>query len=71
MHVSMIMLCFLFTECEHCDIPGHICDPDTGRCVCPPLTTGPTCDHCQSGAWGYEPGKGCKVCSQFSCKSVL
>jgi len=60
-HDHMIVLHLLSTECDHCDKPGHVCDPDTGHCVCSPLTTGPTCDRCQPGAWGYEPGKGCKV----------
>lgn len=59
--VHIMLLRLLFTECDRCDKPGHICDPDTGRCVCPPLTTGPACDRCQLGSWGYEPGKGCKV----------
>lgn len=59
--VCIMLLHLSFTECDHCDKPGYICDPDTGRCVCPPLTTGPVCDQCQPGSWGYEPGKGCKV----------
>lgn len=48
-------------ECEPCDKPGHICDPDTGRCVCPTGTEGPKCQSCSAGTWGYHSVKGCKV----------
>ena len=41
--------------------PGHICDPDTGRCVCPPRTRGDRCERCEPGAWDYHAFKGCKV----------
>lgn len=52
---------FLNIECDVCDLPGRICDPDTGACVCPPLTTGATCEICQPRAWGFMYLKGCKV----------
>lgn len=43
--------------------PGHICDPDTGRCVCPSLTYGEHCDRCRPGSWNLIPGIGCKPCA--------
>lgn len=51
----------VFVECAPCEKPGHICDPDTGRCVCPPLTEGTECQKCSFGSWGYDAYKGCKV----------
>ena len=43
-----------------------MCDPDTGRCVCPPLTQGARCESCAPNAWNYEPIKGCRPCSCHS-----
>ena len=51
----------LVAACEPCNLPGHICDPDTGRCVCPALTSGVACDSCVPNSWGFRTGKGCKV----------
>jgi laminin alpha 1/2 len=39
-----------------------VCDPDTGRCICPPLTRGAACQECSIGTWNYHPYKGCKSC---------
>lgn len=47
--------------CGLCDRPGHICDPKTGECVCPPFTRGPRCEQCKRHYWGYDPVEGCKV----------
>ncbi|CAN7938715.1 unnamed protein product, partial [Ixodes hexagonus] len=49
-------------ECEPCEAPGHVCDEETGRCVCPKNTGGRRCDRCNTGAWGYDPIDGCKLC---------
>lgn len=43
--------------------PGHVCDPDTGRCVCPRLTYGEHCDRCIPGAWDLVPRIGCRPCA--------
>lgn len=48
-------------ECEKCEKPGHICDVDTGRCVCPQLTEGLDCSQCTINAFGWEANKGCQV----------
>lgn len=54
----------LFIECKPCEKPGHICDMETGECVCPPNTMGDTCDQCKPMYWGYDPRFGCKVLGQ-------
>ena len=53
-----VLMC---AECPECLLPGHICDPVTGECVCPPLTEGDACERCQPDSWGHEPQTGCKV----------
>ena len=62
-------------ECAPCEKEGHICDPDTGRCVCPPYTQGPRCEACAQGTWNYHPYKGCKVGnskkSRIKCQSFF
>jgi laminin alpha 1/2 len=40
-----------------------VCDVDTGRCVCPPLTVGDRCQMCTTAAWGYDAVRGCKPCA--------
>ncbi|KAF5307738.1 hypothetical protein FQR65_LT06609 [Abscondita terminalis] len=50
-------------ECEPCDRRGYMCDPDTGRCICPPYSHGEFCQLCTINAWGYEPNAGCKACN--------
>ncbi|KMQ97151.1 laminin subunit alpha-1 [Lasius niger] len=52
-----------FTVCDTCVRPGHVCDPDTGRCVCPRLTYGEHCDRCRPGAWDLVPQVGCRSCA--------
>lgn len=54
---------FEIIECDPCDRAGHICDPDTGRCVCPPLTLGEHCDRCRPGSYDLQSGVGCKPCA--------
>lgn len=49
--------------CDTCVRPGHVCDPDTGRCVCPRLTYGEHCDRCRPGAWDLVPRVGCRPCA--------
>lgn len=48
--------------CEVCDSNAYVCDPDTGRCVCPPLSHGHDCRLCAQNTWGWEFQKGCKYC---------
>lgn len=51
-----------FSECSICDSSAKICDQDTGRCVCPPLSHGTECQLCYPNTWGWELFKGCKNC---------
>lgn len=52
---------YFISECETCEKPGHTCDLDTGRCVCPQLTEGSNCSRCTANAFGWEANKGCQV----------
>lgn len=58
--VPLRFLC-LATECKPCTKPGHICDPNTGECICPPNTEGPRCERCVTDAYDFNNTKGCKV----------
>jgi laminin, alpha 1/2 len=61
----MLLTCadkFLFSECSICDSSAKICDQETGRCVCPPLSHGSECQLCHPNTWGWEFLKGCKNC---------
>lgn len=49
-------------ECEPCNAPGHVCDEDTGRCICPKNTDGPDCSRCKEGYFGFIAQEGCKAC---------
>lgn len=62
-HFDIISINFSFSVCDSCVRPGHVCDPDTGRCVCPTLTFGEHCDRCRSGSWDLVPGVGCRPCA--------
>lgn len=59
-----------FVECPICPAAGHVCDPVTGQCVCPPFTVGDMCESCAADTWNYDPYKGCKPCSCDSAGSV-
>lgn len=60
-YLEILIRCKIPTGCQPCDKPGHVCDPVTGWCVCPPLTTGPQCGQCQPNTWGHDRVTGCKV----------
>ena len=51
-------------------VQGHVCDPDTGRCVCPRLTEGAACERCAVGSWDLDPYRGCKQCKCHRAGSV-
>lgn len=45
-----------------CDSSAKVCDQETGRCVCPPMSHGSDCQHCHPNTWGWQYLKGCKNC---------
>lgn len=54
--------CFFFcTECDQCPNSAFMCDEETGRCICPPLSRGSDCQQCYPNSWGWEHRKGCTV----------
>lgn len=66
------MNCFAFAhvECNVCDSAAKVCDQETGRCICPPLSHGSECEHCHPNTWGWEYLKGCKHCECNQIGSV-
>lgn len=46
-------------KCNH--VGSSYCNPENGDCVCKPGVTGPLCDHCMLGYWGFDE-YGCKPC---------
>lgn len=55
----------LFHEACECSHLGNNCDPHTGRCICPPNTTGNRCEKCVPNHWGHDIISGCKVSVPF------
>lgn len=53
----------IFTACDECTNSAYNCDPDTGRCICPPLSKGIDCQQCYPNSWGWEHKIGCKLCN--------
>lgn len=49
-------------ECQICPAAGHVCDPVSGDCVCPPNTVGAMCENCTANSWNYHPYNGCTLC---------
>uniref|UniRef100_A0AAZ3R377 Laminin subunit alpha-5 n=1 Tax=Oncorhynchus tshawytscha TaxID=74940 RepID=A0AAZ3R377_ONCTS len=47
-------------NCSPCGTAS--CDPHTGQCQCKPGVTGPHCNCCEDGAFGYESCSGCRRC---------
>lgn len=39
-----------------------MCDDQTGRCICPPLSRGPDCQQCVPNSWGWQHRRGCRPC---------
>ncbi|KAM9316646.1 laminin subunit alpha-4 [Gastrophryne carolinensis] len=50
------------TQC-HCSKCGaETCNDRTGKCHCKPGVTGPACDRCQIGYYGFDSCLGCQKC---------
>ncbi|XP_015258525.1 PREDICTED: laminin subunit alpha-5, partial [Cyprinodon variegatus] len=50
------------TKCSCSPCGTESCDPHTGQCHCKPGVTGPLCDHCQDGSFGFSSCSGCRQC---------
>lgn len=48
--------------CEPCSNPAYNCDPNTGRCICPPNSKGIECNQCMANSYDWQHKKGCKLC---------
>ncbi|KAM3872260.1 laminin subunit alpha-5 [Diretmus argenteus] len=47
-------------NCSPCGTES--CDPHTGQCRCKPGVTGPLCDRCEGGSYGFDSCSGCRQC---------
>ncbi|XP_047462931.1 laminin subunit alpha-5 isoform X2 [Mugil cephalus] len=50
------------TKCNCSPCGTESCDPRTGQCRCKPGVTGPRCQRCEEGAFGFESCSGCSQC---------
>ncbi|XP_069382509.1 laminin subunit alpha-5 isoform X2 [Paralichthys olivaceus] len=50
------------TECSCSPCGTDSCDPRTGQCRCKPGVTGPRCDRCEDGSFGFDSCSGCRHC---------
>ncbi|XP_037333672.2 laminin subunit alpha-5 isoform X2 [Pungitius pungitius] len=48
------------SNCSPCGTES--CDPQTGQCRCKAGVTGPSCDRCEVGSFGFELCSGCRHC---------
>ncbi|XP_061662817.1 laminin subunit alpha-5 isoform X5 [Syngnathoides biaculeatus] len=50
------------TQCSCSPCGTMSCDPHTGKCRCKPGVSGPQCQRCQDGFFGFESCAGCRPC---------
>ncbi|XP_073325739.1 laminin subunit alpha-5 [Pagrus major] len=50
------------TKCDCSPCGTESCDPHTGQCRCKPGVSGPRCEHCGDGMFGFESCSGCRQC---------
>ncbi|XP_013879443.1 laminin subunit alpha-5, partial [Austrofundulus limnaeus] len=50
------------TKCNCSSCGTESCDPHTGQCHCKPGVTGPRCEQCQVGMFGFSSCSGCRQC---------
>ncbi|XP_026188237.1 laminin subunit alpha-5 isoform X2 [Mastacembelus armatus] len=50
------------TKCNCFPCGTESCDPQTGQCRCKPGVTGPRCERCKDGSFGFGSCSGCRDC---------
>ncbi|XP_030589628.1 laminin subunit alpha-5 isoform X2 [Archocentrus centrarchus] len=50
------------TKCDCSPCGTESCDPHSGQCRCKPGVTGPLCDRCEDGSFGFDSCSGCRKC---------
>uniref|UniRef100_A0A3Q1JX64 Laminin subunit alpha-5 n=1 Tax=Anabas testudineus TaxID=64144 RepID=A0A3Q1JX64_ANATE len=50
------------TKCNCSPCGTESCDPHTGHCRCKPGVTGPRCERCEDGSFGFDSCSGCRQC---------
>ncbi|XP_056241478.1 laminin subunit alpha-5 isoform X1 [Seriola aureovittata] len=50
------------TKCNCSPCGTESCDPHTGQCRCKPGVTGPRCERCEDGSFGFDSCSGCRQC---------
>uniref|UniRef100_A0A8D3CPA0 Laminin subunit alpha-5 n=1 Tax=Scophthalmus maximus TaxID=52904 RepID=A0A8D3CPA0_SCOMX len=50
------------TKCNCSPCGTDSCDPHTGQCRCKSGVTGPRCDRCEDGSFGFDSCSGCRHC---------
>ncbi|XP_047186725.1 laminin subunit alpha-5 isoform X2 [Scophthalmus maximus] len=50
------------TKCNCSPCGTESCDPHTGQCRCKSGVTGPRCDRCEDGSFGFDSCSGCRHC---------
>ncbi|XP_037629113.1 laminin subunit alpha-5 isoform X3 [Sebastes umbrosus] len=50
------------TKCNCSPCGTESCDPHTGQCRCKAGVTGPRCERCEDGSFGFDSCSGCHQC---------
>ncbi|XP_053174071.1 laminin subunit alpha-5 [Scomber japonicus] len=50
------------TKCNCSPCGTESCDPQTGQCRCKQGVTGPRCERCEDGSFGFDSCSGCRQC---------
>uniref|UniRef100_A0A3B4BCE3 Laminin, alpha 5 n=1 Tax=Periophthalmus magnuspinnatus TaxID=409849 RepID=A0A3B4BCE3_9GOBI len=59
------------TKCNCSPCGTESCDPHTGQCHCKPGVTGPLCDRCEDGMFGFDSCSGCRACDCEASAALL
>ncbi|CAN9515277.1 unnamed protein product [Ophioblennius macclurei] len=59
------------TRCACSPCGAESCDPHTGRCRCKPGVTGPLCDRCEDGSFGFDSCSGCRACDCHASAALV